>query len=343
MNPDMTRYARQIIFPPIGEGGQRRLLDSRVTIIGVGATGSILADRIARAGVGHLRLIDRDFVELNNLQRQLVYDEDDVAAVLPKAVAMARHLRRVNSAITIEEIVADVSATNIAGFIADTDVVLDGTDNFTTRYLINDACVKLSKPWVYTGVIASYGMTMTIRPGETACLRCIMGELPAPGTVPTCDTAGIIGPIVSLMGSIAVAEALKLLVGTGTLNSGMIHIDLWDDSFDKFDLGGPRPDCPTCGQHEYIFLNAEAGARTTALCGRDAVQVSVLGAPMLSLPALAERLRAAQVGAIQANAYLLRAQIDGYEFTVFPDGRAIIKGTNDEAVAATLYARYVGM
>ena len=343
MNPDMTRYARQIIFPPIGEEGQRRLLDSRVTIIGVGATGSILADRIARAGVGHLRLIDRDFVELNNLQRQLVYDEDDVTAVLPKAVAMARHLRRVNSAIAIEDIVADVSATNIAGFIADADVVLDGTDNFTTRYLINDACVKLGKPWVYTGVIATYGMTMTIRPGETACLRCIMGELPAPGTVPTCDTAGIIGPIVSLMGSIAVAEALKLLVGKGTLNSGMIHIDLWDDSFDKFDLGGPRPDCPTCGQHEYIFLNAEAGARTTALCGRDAVQVSVLGAPMLSLPALAERLRAAQVGEIQVNAYLLRAQIDGYEFTVFPDGRAIIKGTNDEAVAATLYARYVGM
>ena len=339
----MTRYARQIIFPPIGEEGQRRLLDSRVTIIGVGATGSILADRIARAGVGHLRLIDRDFVELNNLQRQLVYDEDDVTAVLPKAVAMARHLRRVNSTIAIEDVVADVSATNIAGFIADADVVLDGTDNFTTRYLINDACVKLGKPWVYTGVIASYGMTMTIRPGETACLRCIMGELPAPGTVPTCDTAGIIGPIVSLMGSIAVAEALKLLVGTGTLNSGMIHIDLWDDSFDKFDLGGPRPDCPTCGQHEYIFLNAEAGARTTALCGRDAVQVSVMGAPMLSLPALAERLRAAQVGAIQVNAYLLRAQIDGYEFTVFPDGRAIIKGTNDEAVAATLYARYVGM
>ena len=343
MNPDMTRYARQIIFPPIGEKGQRRLLDSRVTIIGVGATGSILADRIARAGVGHLRLIDRDFVELNNLQRQLVYDEDDVAAVLPKAVAMARHLRRVNSTIAIEDVVADVSATNIAGFIADADVVLDGTDNFTTRYLINDACVKLGKPWVYTGVIASYGMTMTIRPGETACLRCIMGELPAPGTVPTCDTAGIIGPIVSLMGSIAVAEALKLLVGTGTLNSGMIHIDLWDDSFDKFDLGGPRPDCPTCGQHEYIFLNAEAGARTTALCGRDAVQVSVLGAPMLSLPALAERLRTAQVGAIQVNVYLLRAQIDSYEFTVFPDGRAIIKGTNDEAVAATLYARYVGM
>ena len=343
MNTELARYARQIIFPPIGEVGQRRLLDSRVTIIGVGATGSILADRMARAGVGHVRLIDRDFVELNNLQRQLIYDEDDVAAVLPKAVAMARHLRRVNSTIAIEEIVADVNPTNIAGFIADADVVLDGTDNFTTRYLINDACVKLGKPWVYTGVIASYGMTMTIRPGETACLRCIMGELPAPGTVPTCDTAGIIGPIVSLMGSLAVAEALKLLLGNGTLNSGMIHIDLWDNGFDKFELGGPRPDCPTCGQHDYAFLKAEAGARTTALCGRDAVQVSVAGAPTLSLPALADRLRAAQVGAIQVNGYLLRAQIDGYEFTVFPDGRAIIKGTNDEAVAATLYARYVGM
>jgi adenylyltransferase/sulfurtransferase len=186
-------------------------------------------------------------------------------------------------------------------------------------------------------------MTMTIRPGVTPCLRCVMGELPAPGTVPTCDTAGIIGPIVSLMGSVAVAEALKLLVGRGTLNSGMIHIDLWEDSFDKFDLGGPRPDCPTCGQRDFAFLNAEAGARLTALCGRDAVQVSVAGAPAVNLAALAERLRSADVGTIQVNPYLLRGHIDRYELTVFPDGRAIIKGTSDEAVAATLYARYVGM
>lgn len=343
MNEELARYARQIIFPPIGEAGQRRLLDAHVTIIGVGATGSILADRLARAGVGHLRLVDRDFVELNNLQRQLVYDEEDVAAVLPKAVAMARKLRRVNSTIRIEEIVADVNPANIAGLIADADVVLDGTDNFTTRYLINDACVKSGKPWVYTGVIASYGMTMTIRPGVTPCLRCVMGELPAPGTVPTCDTAGIIGPIVSLMGSITVAETLKLLVGRGTLNSGMIHVDLWDNTFEKFDLGGPRPDCPTCGQRDFAFLNAEAGARLTALCGRDAVQVSVAGAPAVNLPGLADRLRAAHVGTIQVNPYLLRAQIDKYEFTVFPDGRAIIKGTHDEAVAATLYSRYVGM
>ncbi len=343
MDTHLARYSRQIIFPPIGEEGQRRLLAARVTIIGVGATGSVLADRLARAGVGHLRLVDRDFLELNNLQRQLVYDEEDVAAMLPKAVAMARKLRRINSTITIEEVVADANPTNIAGFIADADVVLDGTDNFATRYLINDACVKLGKPWVYTGVIASYGMSMTIRPGVTPCLRCIMGELPAPGTVPTCDTAGIIGPIVSLMGSLAVAEALKLLLGRGTLNSGMIHVDLWEDTFDKFEIGGPRPDCPTCGKREFAFLNAEAGTRLTALCGRDAVQVSVVGAPTLNLSALAERLREAQVGPIQVNPYLLRAEIDGFQFTVFPDGRAIIKGTNDESVAATLYARYIGM
>ena len=201
-------------FPGIGEAGQRRLLEAHVTIIGVGATGSVLANHLARAGVGHLRIVDRDFVELNNLQRQLLYDEDDVAQMLPKAVAAARKLRRVNSTIEVEDVVADVNATNIVGLIEDADVVLDGTDNFSTRYLLNDACVKLGKPWVYCGVLASYGMTHTVQPGVTPCLRCIMGELPAPGTVATCDTAGIIGPIVALMGSIAAAEALKLLVGT---------------------------------------------------------------------------------------------------------------------------------
>jgi adenylyltransferase/sulfurtransferase len=325
---------------------------ARVTIIGVGATGSVLANHLARAGVGHLRLVDRDYVELNNLQRQLVYDEDDVAQVLPKAVAMARKLRRINSTIAIEEIVADVNAGNIAGFITDADVVLDGTDNFTTRYLINDACVKLGKPWVYCGVLATYGMSMTIRPGVTPCLRCVMGEVPAPGTVPTCDTAGIIGPIVTLMGSIAAVEALKLIIGVADpppagakpeLNTGMIHVDLWDHTYERFDLGGPRPDCPTCGQGRFDFLNAEAGVRTTSLCGRDAVQVSTTSTSGMDLAALAERLRAAQVGSIRANPYLVRADIDGYEFTIFPDGRAIIKGTDDEAVAATLYARYVGM
>ncbi len=343
MDESLARYARQIIYPGMGEAGQRKLLAARVTIIGIGATGSVLANHLARAGVGHLRLVDRDFIELNNLQRQLLYDEDDIAAMLPKAVAAARKLRRVNSSIAIEDVVADVTPANIVPLVADADVVLDGADNFSARYLINDVCVKLGKPWVYCGVIATYGMTMTIRPGVTPCLRCVMGELPAPGTVPTCDTAGIIGPIVTLMGSIAATEAIKLIVGDGALNTGMIHMDLWEDSFDRFDLGDPRPDCPTCGRHDYQFLNAEAGARATSLCGRDAVQVNVAGTRPMDLAALAARLRTARVGNIQANAYLLRAQIDGFELTIFPDGRAIIKGTSDEAVAATLYARYVGV
>jgi molybdopterin-synthase adenylyltransferase len=343
IEPSLARYARQIVFPGVGEAGQRALLQSRVTIIGLGATGSVLANHLTRAGVGFLRLIDRDFIELNNLQRQLLYDEEDIAAMLPKAVAAARKLRCINSGVTIEEIVTEVTPTNIVGFISDADLVMDGTDNFATRYLINDACVKLGKPWVYCGVIAAYGMTMTIRPHQSPCLRCVMGELPAPGTVPTCDVAGVVGPIVTLMGSIAAAEAIKLIVGRGTPNSGMIYADLWEDSFDRFDLGGPRPDCPTCGRAEYPFLAAETGARTTALCGRDAVQVSVIGARTLDLGALAERLRTAAIGAVQCNPYLLRAEIDGYEFTVFGDGRAIIKGTADEARASTLYARYIGM
>lgn len=347
MDTHLARYARQIIYPGIGETGQRALLAAHVTIIGVGATGSVLANHLARAGVGHLRLVDRDFVELNNLQRQLLYDEDDVANMLPKAVAAANKLRRINSSIHIEEIVADVTPANILGFITDADVVLDGTDNFATRYLINDACVKLGKPWVYCGVLATYGMTHTVRPGVTPCLRCIMGELPAPGTVPTCDTAGIIGPIVTLMGSIVAAEALKLIVGRGELNDGMVHVDLWDGTYEKFDLGGARPDCPACGQRRFDFLNAAAGSRVTSLCGRDTVQVSVAGVETLHatslLSALAERLRAGGAREVRVNPYLLRAYIESYELTVFPDGRAIIKGAADEAVAATLYAKYVGM
>ena len=339
----MARYARQIIFPGIGEEGQRALLKARVSIIGVGATGSVLANHLTRAGIGFLRLIDRDFIELNNLQRQLLFDEDDIAALLPKAVAAARKLRRINSSIAIEEIVAEVTPANITGFVSDVDLVMDGTDNFATRYLINDACVKMGKPWVYCGVIAAYGMTMTIRPHLSPCLRCVMGDLPAPGTVPTCDVAGVIGPIVTLMGSIAAVEAVKLIVGHGNLNAGMIYADLWEHSFDQFDLGGPRSDCPTCGRAEYPFLSAETGARTTALCGRDAVQVSVIGARALDLGALADRLRAAGIGTVRHNPYLLRFEIDGYEFTVFGDGRAIIKGTADEARASTLYARYIGM
>ncbi len=338
-----ARYARQVVFPGIGLAGQRALMEARVTVIGCGATGSVLANHMARAGVGRLRLVDRDFVELSNLQRQMLYDEADVAEMMPKAVAAARKLRAVNSSIEIEPVVADVSPANVEALIADAGVVLDGTDNFATRYLLNDACIKLDKPWIYSGVVASYGMSMTIRPGVTPCLRCALGELPAPGSAPTCETAGVLGPAVALVGSIAAAEAIKLLVGNGELNTGMIHFDLWDLSFDRFDLGGPRPDCPACGQRTFSFLRSEAGARATVLCGRDAVQVSVAGAPALDLNGLAGSLQAAGATGIKATPYLIRATIDGHELTVFPDGRAIVKGAADEAQAATLYSRYIGM
>ena len=225
---------------------------------------------------------------------------------------------------------------------SDADVVLDGTDNFATRYLINDACVKLGKPWVYCGVIASYGMTMTIRPGVTACLRCVMGELPVPGTVPTCDTAGVIGPIVSLMGSIAVTEALKLLVGRPP-EHGMIYADLWDDSFDQFELGGPRPIArpAVCTA---VPVRPRRPRPRTILCGRDACRSASTGARLRSIcPRWRSGWAGRTVGTIQANPYLIRAQVDGYELTIFPDGRVIVKGTSDEAVTATLYPRYVGM
>ncbi|HIC89271.1 MAG TPA: thiazole biosynthesis adenylyltransferase ThiF, partial [Anaerolineae bacterium] len=334
---DLSRYHRQIILPGIGEDGQRKLSTSTAVVIGCGATGSVLANHLARAGIGRLRIVDRDFIELNNLQRQLLFDEDDIVQNLPKAVAAARKLRRTNSEIEIEDVVADVNSGNIEGLIADADIVLDGTDNFTTRYLINDACVKHRKPWVYTGVLATYGMSMTIRPHETACLRCVLGEIPAPGTTPTCDTAGVLGPIVAVMASISASEVLKLLTGLGQLNDGMIHVDLLDNEFERFDVGGPRPDCPTCGEGRYEFLNAEMGTRTVTLCGRNAVQITVIGIGRIDLQQLAKRLE--EHGKVRVNQYLLRARIDSYEFTIFPDARAIIKGTTDEKEARTLYAR----
>ena len=340
MEKDISRYVRQIIFPGVGEDGQKRLLASTAVVIGCGATGSMLCNHLARAGVGRLRIVDRDYIELNNLQRQILFDEDDIAQGLPKAVAAAHKLRRVNYGIQIEDLVLDANPTNVENLIANADVVLDGTDNFETRFLLNDACVKLGKPWVYCGVIASYGMTATIVPGETACLRCLLSNVPAPGTTDTCDTAGVLGPVVGTLASIAAAEALKLLLGKGERNRGLIHADLWENTFESFQVGPPRPDCPTCGQHRYTFLEAATGTHTTSLCGRDAVQVSVHGAPQVDLPRLAARLAAA--GKVVVNPFLLRAEIDGYEFTVFADARAIIKGTTDEERAKVLYARYIG-
>lgn len=349
---DLSRYQRQTIFPPVGLDGQERLLAARAVVVGCGATGSSLSNLLVRAGVGHVRIIDRDFIELNNLQRQILFDEDDIAANLPKAEAAARKLRRINSQVDIEAVVADVNAGNMLSLVDDATVVLDGTDNFTTRFLINDACLKLSLPWVYTGVVASYGMTSTFvpdgapekLPGDravTGCLRCLIGEIPPPGSAPTCDTAGIIGPIVTLLSSIGATEALKLIIGRGELNSGLIHFDLWTHEYEQFGSAGKLPDCPACVLGRYEFLNAEQGTTSASLCGRNAVQVSVAGAPPLDLAKLEAQL-APIASRVMRNTFLLRAQIDDYEFTVFPDSRAIIKGTEDENIAKGLYAKYLG-
>ncbi len=350
--PIEPRYHRQTIFPGIGPEGQARLGQATVVVVGCGATGSHLSEMLARAGVGRLRIIDRDFVELTNLQRQTLFDEEDVAQSLPKAVAAARKLARINSAITLEPVVADLNPGNVLDLLADATLVMDGTDNFTARYLLNDACVKLGKPWVYTGVIAAYGMTATLIPEGAAeklpghrqvtpCLRCLLGEMPAPGTTATCDTAGVVGPAVALLTGVSGGEALKILVGTGQLNPGLIHMDLWEHSYEVFQASSRDPNCPVCVQHRFQFLEAKAGAATATLCGRNAVQVSVMGGSRLDLARIEEQLRPVARN-IRRNEYLLKAEVDGYEFTVFPDNRAIIKGTDDENLAKSLYARYIG-
>jgi molybdopterin/thiamine biosynthesis adenylyltransferase len=342
-NRHADRYSRQTLFTGIGPAGQERLRTATVAIVGCGALGTVLANNLARAGVGHLRIADRDFIEPNNLQRQILFDEDDIARALPKAVAGAAKLRRINSEIAVESFVQDITADNIADFAAGAQLIMDGTDNFETRYLINDLSVKTGVPWIYSGVIAAYGVTMNVLPHDTACLRCVFPDRPLPGTTPTCDTAGVLNGIVGVIAGIASTEALKLLVGSPQLVRGMTWVDLWENTFDRLEVP-IQPDCPACGQGDYSFLEAEDASEGTTLCGRNAVQVRGAHGPggpaRMDLAALAERLR--PVGDVAQNEFLLRLRVDGFEVTVFPDARAIVKGTDDPAVARTLYARYVG-
>ena len=333
------RYARQTLFAGIGKEGQARISRGKVLIVGCGALGTVLANNLGRAGVGWLRIADRDYIEGNNLQRQILYSEEDVRQRLPKAVAAADQLRRVNHLITVEPKITDVTAENIEELLDGVDLALDGTDNFETRYLLNEACVKLGIPWIYSGVIAAYGVTMAIRPHETACLRCVFPERPLPGTTPTCDTAGVLNGIVGVVAGMASTEALKLLVGSSKLARGMTFVDLWENTFDQIEL--PRQDdCPVCGQAHYECLDASIDEIGTALCGRNAVQIHPQNSGTVDLAALAERL--APVGKVASNGHLLTLQVDGYDITLFSDARAIVKGTDDTAVARGLYAKYVG-
>jgi adenylyltransferase/sulfurtransferase len=339
----LDRYSRQTLFAPIGKEGQERLRSASVTIIGCGALGTVLANNLCRAGVGRLRIADRDYIELNNLQRQILFDEDDVRRHIPKAIAAVEKLRHVNSDVEVEALVEDINADGIETLVQETDLLLDATDNFETRYLLNDACIKYQRPWIYSGVIASYGVTMNIIPGVTPCLRCVFPEMPLPGTTPTCDTAGVLNGIVGAITGIASTEALKILLNSEKTSHDMVWMDVWENTSERITL--PRqPDCPACGQHHYDFLESLGESTSTTLCGRNAVQVrnhAGKGGEKLNFSELAERLQ--PVGTVQYNEFLLRFIVDGYELTVFPDARAIIKGTADLQVARSIYARYIGM
>lgn len=337
----MHRYARQTILPVLGEEGQRRLLESTVLVVGCGATGTVIANHLARAGVGRLRIVDRDFVEWNNLQRQLLFDETDVREGMPKAKAAEARLRAVNSEIQIDGLVSDVHAGNVEELLRGCDLVMDGTDNFETRYVVNDACVKHGIPWVYTGAVATYGMMLLIRPGRTPCLRCLFPEPAPPGTAATCDTAGVLGPAVSVIASHSATEAIKLLVGAeDALADALLNLDVWDLSWHRFKIQR-RDDCPCCAERRFPYLEVAAASHATSLCGRSAIQITLTHPATLDLPALAERLR--PLGEVSVNRFLLKLKVDDYLLTVFPDARAIIQGTTDETVARSLYSRYVGL
>lgn len=338
-----ARYVRQSLFGPLGDAGQARLGASSALICGCGALGSVIANTLARAGVGHLRIVDRDFLELNNLQRQVLYDEKDVASGLPKAIAAKNRLEQINSQVKVEAIVADIDYRNILTLLNGVDVILDGTDNFETRFLLNDAAIKSGIPWVYGGCIGAEGQTMTIVPGKTACLRCLMRESPPPGTTPTCDTAGILGPIINVIASYEACEAIKLLSGQADAVSRSLNVfDMWDNRIRQVNLQSLREtaDCPTCDGREFPWLAGDRGGHTAVLCGRNAVQLTFDRENVLSLEKLAKQLET--VGTVALNPFLLRFEVGDYRLTLFPDGRAIIGGTEDIAEAKSVYAKYIG-
>lgn len=335
------RYSRQILFDGIGKDGQACIMAARVALVGCGALGTVQASILVRAGVGTLRIIDRDFVEESNLQRQILFDENDVRDLVPKAVAAERKLRAANSLVRIEGIVEDVNPSTIGRLLNGFDLIVDASDNFDVRYLVNDYAVKTGIPWVYGACVGSYGLTFPILPGETACLQCVFESAPPAGFSPTCDTAGVIGPIVGTIASMQAAEALKILAGRrDKVNRRITAYDLWENRRDDFDLPPRDPGCVCCGQRKFEYLEGTRGADVMTLCGRNSVQICQRTHTRVDLDALARRLT--PLGALEKNRFLLRANIDDYQLTIFANGRAIISGTYDLALAKSLYSRYVG-
>jgi molybdopterin/thiamine biosynthesis adenylyltransferase len=332
------RYSRQVLFAPIGEEGQQKLGKARVAVVGCGATGSALVSLLARAGIGYLRVIDRDYVEPSNLQRQVLFDESDAAESLPKAIAAARKIAAFNSEITVEPHAADLTPDNIDDLLSDVEIILDGTDNFETRYLINDLAIEKGVPWIYAAGVASYAVTMNVLPGETACLACIFPDSPR-GIVETCDTSGILNSTVNFVASIAATEALKLAVGAREkVRRTLLSYDVWTNDYSEVRADTPRSDCRACRQRDFVHL-AGHGRPHITLCGRNSVQIHERERP-LDFAEITRRL--SPHGEVRHNEFVLKFWREPYEMTLFPDGRAIIKGTTDTAIARSLYARYVG-
>jgi adenylyltransferase/sulfurtransferase len=332
------RYSRQVLFPAIGADGQRRLLASQVAVVGCGATGSAVMSLLARAGIGTLRVVDRDYVEPSNLQRQSLFDEADAASSMPKALAAARKIALFNSQIVVEPLVADLVPANVSGFFSGVDLILDATDNFETRYLVNDFAIAHSIPWIYAAAVGSYALTMNILPAETACLSCIF-PAPPQGSVETCDTAGILNTAVNLVASIQATEAIKLLIGArANVRRSLLSFDLWTSERAEISAAKPRSDCDTCQRRHFPHLNGEGRPQIT-LCGRNSVQIHERHRPV-SFAEMTTRL--SPHGRVQHNDFVLKFWRDAFEMTLFADGRAIIKGTTDTAVARSLYARFIG-
>lgn len=337
---ELERYSRQIVLKNIGVDGQEKLRKSRVAIVGLGALGCISSTLLVRAGVGEVLLVDRDFIELSNLQRQVLYDEEDIEKGLPKAIAAAEKLSRVNSDVKVTPIVDDLNYKNIGELFKGVDLILDCTDNFETRFLINDYSVKSKTPWIYAAAISTHGMTMNVIPGETPCFRCLIDEPPPPGSTPTCETAGIFNPIPSIIASIQTAEAVKILLEKDYLKGKLVVYDVWDQSFNIVQVF-KRENCPSCSLGRYDFLSGKRAPGATVLCGQNAVQVTLPRADELDLEGLAENLKS--IGVVKLSKYFLKFKYKGYELAIFPNGRIIVKGTSEPNTAVSLVSRFVGL
>jgi adenylyltransferase/sulfurtransferase len=338
MQPLDERYSRQILFPAIGQEGQRKLAASRIVIVGCGATGSVLSSLLVRAGVGYVRIVDRDYIEPSNLQRQVLFDERDAAESLPKAIAASRKLQQINSSVTVEPHVEDLTPDNCEELLEATDLILDGTDNFETRYLLNDYAVRERRPWIYTAAVGSYGVTMNVVPDETACLACVFPHPPT-GATETCDTGGILNSAVNLIGSVAVTEAMKWLVGArASMRRTLLSFDAWYNDHSEIRADQPSANCSVCRERQFPYLAGRAHPHIS-LCGRNSVQIHERHRP-IHFAELEARL--APHGEVRYTEYVLKFLRAPFELTLFPDGRAIIKGTTDTGIARSFYARFIG-